>query len=254
MKLAVLTLVYNEEEFIKACVKNWEGKVDKHLILISTMPWSGVPFESDESVQIAKRLNVETILGAWKSEGEQRNWGLARLYDYDYVIIVDPDEFYTKESQDKILDRLNDPYDYVNMVMEKIPVFKIEKMITYWKTTDFILNPPDLHLPCIALDPKQAVFHSMRNPQLADRVRTFAEYQPIIGGTVCHHLSWVKSDKKIEEKIVSYSHSNVIPSDWFENVWSKWEEGSDMIVRPYGAERGKAIKSPAPDEIKQLFF
>ena len=161
-KIAVCSIAHNEEEIIGACVKNWKGKVDKHLVLISSRPWNNEVMESDKTVEIAKREGAEVIVGFWNSEPEMRNWGLARLYDYDYVLIVDPDELYTEEDQKRIITRLNDPFDYINRVMKPLACFRVEKMLTYWKTTDYIFDPPDAHKPFIAVDPKQVRFWNKR--------------------------------------------------------------------------------------------
>ena len=104
MRIAVLTLVYNEEDTIGGVIKNWEGLVEKHLVLHSDKPWHGGELPPDETENIVKRFkHTEFIRIQWDSETQQRNWGLGRLYDFDYVLIVDADEFYERKDCEKML-------------------------------------------------------------------------------------------------------------------------------------------------------
>lgn len=250
-KLAVATIAYNEAEYIRACIKNWEGLVDKHLVLVTKKPWNGNPVEDDGTYRIAKESGAETILGEWKTEAEQRSWGLARLYDYDYVLIVDADELYLKEDQLKIIKALNNPIDPSYTPAERLPAFRCARMVTYWKTPEYILDPPDNHLPMIAVDPKQLYAFQHRNFKFMSNKREFVSYAPIID-VPCHHMSWAKSDAKVKEKIESFSHADSIRKSWYQNIWLNWKPGDETLVRAYGEEPSKAIYKPAPQEILDL--
>lgn len=251
-KYAVCTIAYNEADLIKACIANWKGVVDKHLVLVSAKPWNGSTVEDDGTYRKAKEAGAEVILGGWPTEALQRSWGLVRLYDYDYVIIVDPDEFYTKVDQEKLLKELDNPYDKNFSQHQNLPGFRCNRIETYFKTMDYIFLPADSHKPFIAVDPKQLICeeHRQFHRYLDGRFLSFA---PVIDVTI-HHMSWVKTDAKVKEKIQSYSHADQVGSDWYDNVWLKWEPGSDMKVRPYGMEPSIAHYSPAPDEIKELIL
>ncbi len=254
MKIAVCSIAYNEADIIKACILNWKGKVDKHLVLVSSLPWNGAPVESDQTVEIARREGAEVIVGYWENEPMMRNWGLAYLYDYDYVLIVDPDELYTEADQQKILARLADPFDYINRVMSPMRCFRVARMKTYWKNSDYIFDPPDLHKPYIAVDPKQARFWNKRELMGFTKSPFNIERSELIDATI-HHFSWMKTDAKVAEKIESYSHAQDIREGWYENVWLAWKPGSDMLLRPYGSVKGEesiAKLEPAPEEIKNL--
>jgi glycosyltransferase involved in cell wall biosynthesis len=253
MTKAILTICLNEADIIRSCINNWKGKVDKHLVLLSTLPWNGSPVEADETYRIAKEAGAEVIMRYWEDEAEQRNWGLAYLYKYDYVLIVDPDELYTEESQIILLNRLNDPLDYVNRVKKPLPAFACEEMVTYWKTTDYILDPKDSHLPIIAIDPKQVRFTEKRACRMKAEGSGFVSSCEPISGVITHHMSWVKTDSKVKEKIEAYAHAHDFNTDyWFENVWKKWTPDSMMEVRPYGIEKSVAVFKPAPKEIVDL--
>lgn len=240
MTFAVLTLAYNEEDTINAVMKNWDGKVDKHLVLHSAKPWCGDPLPKDNTKEIVEHYkHAEFIQMNWKSEAKQRNWGLAYLYDYDYVLIVDADELYTEDDIKIILDRLENPKPEDEYKF----VYRIKTVKTYFKTLDYRLDPVDTHLPIIAVDPKNILFREHR----------FSEFpfQAIIPVTM-HHLSYARGDEKMKTKFKHFSHADDVKENWYDNVYKQWEPGSDMIVRAYGHEKSIAIKDPAPDEIKQL--
>jgi len=245
MKIAVATIAYREAQYIGTCIRNWKGLVDKHLVLVSSKPWNGVRFPDDGTADIARELGAEVIIGDWDTEAQQRNDGIAILYDYDYVLIVDPDELYTKETQKNLFNMLSHPIDISWRSDKKIQAFCIENIITYWKTHEYILVPQDRHKPTIAIDPKQLYCHEHR--------QFGGDYIPVVPGT-CHHFSWVKTDEKIKEKIQSYSHANVVPSNWYKDVWLRWKPRDDMQVKPYstGKDRAWVKYSPAPDEIVAL--
>jgi hypothetical protein len=221
MSIAVLSIAFNEEDIIGACVRNWKGKVDKHLVLVSSRSWNEEVLESDRTADIAKKEGAEVIVGYWDSEPEMRNWGLARLYDYDIVLIVDPDELYCEEDQLRIFEAVKNPWDEINRMVRKIPVFAAEKMITYWKTTDYIFDPPDKHKPFIAVDPKKVRFWNKRELMGITKEPPNIEQADLIDVTI-HHLSWVKSDEKAKEKINTYSHKEDIPWWWYDKVWKNW--------------------------------
>lgn len=243
MRFAICTIAYNESEYIQACINNWKGLVDEHLVLVSTKPWNGKPVKDDGTMEIAKNAGAKVIVDYWASEAKQRNYGLDILKDYDYVLIVDPDEFYTKSDQHKLFVALNKPITNNYRGDRYIPAFSVKNVITYWKAPDYVLNPPDTHKPFIAVDPKQTRFFEHRQLEPIG----YAELLDI----TCHHFSWVKSDKKIREKIQSYSHSSAIRPDWYEEVWEKWVPGCGMNVRPYGKPSVATYKE-CPEEVLNM--
>jgi len=238
-KIALLILAYNEEEYIGACIKQWQGFVDKIVVLLSAKPWYGLPSEADRTLFIARDL-AEVLIQDWRTEHDQRNYGLARLYDYDYVLTSDADEFYTLEDRKKIIKTLQNQDE---------PCFRADRMITYWKTTDYIFDPPDGHKPIIAVNPRKIKFYEHRQPMPVEETK-LQTYQPIIPVAI-HHLSWVRPDHKIKDKIEHFSHYDQIKPNWYENVWLKWTPEMEDI-RPYGIEKSKAKYQPIPEEIKEL--
>jgi glycosyltransferase involved in cell wall biosynthesis len=239
MKFSILTIAYNEQETIKAVMDQW--KDFKHLVLHSKKPWHGESQPKDDTENIVKGYpNAEFIEMDWKSEHEQRNWGLGYLYNYDYVIIIDADELYTKEDREKILDEIENGFE-----VEKIrECFRIDEVKTYFKTLDYTIYPQDTHKPVIAVNPKKILFTEAR------LVNT--DYQIPIKA-IMHHLSYCKSDKKMKVKFSQFEHCDQVNKDWFDRVWKKWDKNMENI-RAYGNENSKAVFSPAPQEIKNILL
>lgn len=246
IKIGVCTVAYNEKRNIKACIRQFKPFGFKHAVLVSSVPWFGSPAEYDGTAEIAQDAGAETVIGYWESEAAQRNYGLAMLRDCDMVLIVDADEFYTPEDIQKIIDGTQHDWG------EPIIGLRPSSVATYWKTNDYILDPPDKNMPIVAVDPRTVQFKEYR------MIRKFKEDvwestgQPKVG-VVMHHLSWARSDSEVKAKIDGYSHQNLIPPFWMENVWGKWIPGCDMIVRPYGIEKSVAVHAPLPESIRGYF-
>jgi len=235
-KIAIMTLAFNEADILPQCVKQFEGYGLDHYVFISSRPWNG-NLINDKTKEVAESLDVTVFYRYWKNETDQRNWAVARLYDYDYILVVDADEMYTREGIELILHSLEERSE---------PLFRCFAVFTYWKTLEWILEPKDKHKPVIAIDPKKAEFYEYRIPRLLHDV-SYAQYQPTINVDM-HHLSWVKSDDKVKEKIASYSHCNNIRENWFEEVWLKWTPEMKNI-RPYGVETSCAVNVKPPNLI-----
>ena len=241
-KIVIYTIAYNESEYIQLFIKQWEGLVDRIIVSVSSLPWQGDPSEDDRTAELAKEAGAEVIVGYWKTEAEQRNYGLAYLRDYDYVITLDPDEFFTLEDRKLLIKECQ-----TTEAKHILP----KEMVTYWKTLDYIFDPKDKHEPTIAINPKLGRFREHRCPQPFIGDSPFLEPQKVLDIT-CHHLSWVKSDEKVQEKIEHFSHANDVIPNWYEDVWLKWTPENNMMIRPYGIEKSVSKYQPLPDELKEL--
>ena len=104
MRIATLTLAYNEGRMIEPCLRQIPEWVEKKLLLISEKPWNGpqsnVRHETWEKLPDLEGLKVYKL--PWPTEEAQRNWGIGHLSDFDWVIILDADEFYTPEDWERL--------------------------------------------------------------------------------------------------------------------------------------------------------
>jgi len=234
MNFAVCTVAYNEAEWIEACVAQFRPFPLRHLVLVSAAPWFGEARRDDGTATLAAAAGAEVCIQQWTSESEQRNWGLARLYDYDYVLIVDADEFFTRSGLESLLAQLEAGGG---------PCYRAGEMRTYWKTRDYVCYPYEAwDAPVIAVDPKRVRFQMQRQIQpVAENRRLKAPTLPV----TLYHMSWVKSDEKVLEKIQTFSHAGAIRPGWYENIWKKWTPEMDDII-PYGFDRMRAVYNPCP--------
>ena len=239
MKVAVLTIAYREDKFINAVLKNWQGKVHKHLVLESKIPWHGHELPEDRTREIvAKYPHAEYITLNWRSEAIQRNWGLARLYEYDYVLIVDADELYEERDQLTILESIG----RVEKYQDNTWAYRTPHVQTYFKTPDYVLDPPDTHEPIIAVNPKKVTFTEHR--------QVTTDYLIPIEVTM-HHLTYLRDDLRLYHKLQQFEHYDQVKKNWFEEKWKQWTPDTED-VRSYGQEKSKAIRYPLPDELRAL--
>ena len=241
MKVAVCVVTYNDHRFLKPFLKQIPDWVEKILFLVSERPWNGLmspdAYKTTEILNAHPDKRIETHKMNWPSEALQRTWGLAKLYDYDWVITIDTDEFFTAESWNDLRLSLNGTHLGTNNVVCKLK--------TYWKDFDHVFEPGDTHKPSIAVRPKKVVFFDKR---ICTDDTHLEVHFPM------HHLSWVRTDAEVKQKIQNYAHALDFDQDkWYNEVWKAWTPEMRGI-RPYGSEKNtKAIGIPLPQEIRDLF-
>ena len=102
MKFCSMIVAYNEEEIIRGCL---EGLLDLHNYVVISKPWSGVHRGFDETEKIAKEMNAHIIREDFRSEKKERNFvmEMAQREGFDYVFIIDADEYYIREDIQKAI-------------------------------------------------------------------------------------------------------------------------------------------------------
>ena len=235
MKVGIMTIAYNEERFIGACIKQFSHTGLEHLVLISLNPWNGASFKPDRTNDIASNLGAEVVVGDWDTEAHQRNYGLNYFKDKgcDWVLIVDADEYYSPESIAKLSYSLE----------QDVEAIVANDMVVYWKDIDHVVTPRQEDRPIVAIRPNQH-FIIGRN--------SFSN----IGETeaTLHHLSYVRDDENMLKKINSFTHADEFNTDeWYNDVWLDWDEG-DTDLHPVNPAQFKvAEKKEAPDWLRGLF-
>lgn len=253
-KIAVLTLAYNAADTLPAVLANWGGIVDKHLVLVSRTPWHGARSADDGTFEIANKFKCgvteyQAVLGDWRSETDQRNWGLGNLYEYDWVLIVDADELYTREAQHALFKVIEEGVQKAPDIedMTQAPCYRAEKVVTYFKKNNLILDPPDTHLPVILVNPKEVLFHEHRIPN--------TDNQPVIPITM-HHLTYLRPDEKIRDKMYQFEHYHEVNTKWYVDVWKNFKPKQPLLpgqnLRAYGPLSSGVVPYTMPDDIKKL--
>lgn len=243
MKVALVLCVYNEHALLQAFMKQLPPWISKIVVLASEFPWNGNKSDDDYKMwNILREMRdgrMEVWKLNWRTEHEQRNWGLGRCADYDFVLTMDADEFFTPEDWEVLYKLLPD-------LSLAVPCVVSLNMLTYWKTWDYVWEPQDRHKPVIAVNPKRAVFFDKRCLSVDEQFEA---------RVTLHHLSWVKSDRDVLQKIGNWMHaSDFDTAKWYTDVWKSWTPEYDGNLRPYDWNNlTKAIYVPLPDSIKAYF-
>lgn len=236
MKIGILTLSFNEKNLIFGCINQFKELNLRHMVLLSTVPWYG-EWKFDNSATQYSFLADEVYLGEWKNEHEQFNFGIEvfQKEGYDWVLIVDADERYTKEDVKKIIKLLN---------TTEADAIRAPNMEVFWKDLNHVIRPHDSGSgPVIAV---------RTNVRFTDKRTCDAKTFDYTDATL-YHFSYVRDDKEMLKKIQSFSHAEEFDSSaWFNNVWILWTEDSINLHPTVPESFPRAIYDPevCPEEIK----
>jgi hypothetical protein len=124
------------------------------------------------------------------------------LDDCDYVLMLDSDEL--------LLD--DDLHTLKELCENRAPAVISVRLHTYWKTTEYVIDPPEVGTIKVVLrrDVRMVGVREVEAP-----VHDTDIY--------CHHLSYVRSDEEVREKIRLSGHAHEIHPHWFERVWKGWD-------------------------------
>ncbi len=221
-RIAVGICVHNEEEYIQYCLNSIYRFADVIAVCVTTgTPWGGKYEEPDNTLNLVKSFpdpdgKIHVLEGEWPDEITQRNANLDLVRDKaDYYMIVDADEFYTKESLYEIM-------NYIR-IRPYVGQFRI-RVRTYWKTNPiYVIDPPE---PL-----KQYIISRIRKrTHFIDLRKTNEKFRCLIPPhrAILHHLSYARSNEKILHKINNFSHRHQIVDGWYDNVWLKWDEDHSL--------------------------
>ena len=234
MKVGLVTVAYNEERFIKPFLQHIPDWVNEKLVLVSSKPWQGEPEEADGTADIARKMGARVIVYDWATEEAQRNAGQEYFYDYDWVIVLDPDEFLDDEGWRMLKYTIdtNSQHADANVVAGQK---------TYWKD-GYVADPPRDYQMLILVKP---------NVRFVDKrvVGTSFATLPVS----LHHFSWARTDKEIWSKISHYAHAKDFDiKDWYNNVWLKWKPGMKDVHPTTPETLHNLVKAKLPPEIERL--
>jgi glycosyltransferase involved in cell wall biosynthesis len=178
---------------------------DRCVIVRPSRSQSGAPVVLSDIPPQDPRVDV--LEGNWGSEAETRNAGMDYLDDCDYVLMIDSDEILLDEDLEVLRSLCQDGTH---------PVIAVH-LYTYWKTPEFVIEPPE---------------HGTIKMLLRRDVRMVGvrEVQAPVheSGVYCHHLSYVRNDAEVREKMRLSGHAHEIRPDWYEHVWKAWDRNPDL--------------------------
>lgn len=231
MKLACVSVAYCEQRFIAPFIQKVQDRVDEIVILNSVKPWFGEGVEKDNTASVARSLGATVFEDWWLTEHDQRNAGQEYCGDYDWIIVLDPDEQMLDADWDKLVQFLETaPLDAYVTGMQH----------TLWKR-GFVIDPPEDYRQIIAVRP---------SVRFVDKRVVDSPWG--LAPTELWHYSWRRSDAEVWRKITTYAHANEFdPYEWFSNVWSDPDRLTNL--HPLTPESlKKAMRIELPDELERL--
>jgi hypothetical protein len=164
------------------------------------------------------------IEGDWASEVETRNAGLEimRRHGIDYAFTLDSDEIYTEK----------DLWTIRNTAELLKPNAVTTRLYTYWKHPFFRVDPPEgISIPAITSVNAKYIGH-----------RGFATSPHQLNDIFCHHLSYVRTDDELHNKLAGFSHATEIIETWLMEKWERWDmEPSIYNLHPTQPEAYRQI-------------
>jgi len=206
LRLGAAIPVLNEWRFIPAVVGQLLTVVDRVVIMHGSRAQSGVPVVLSPDVpELDSRVDI--LEGNWSTEAETRNAGMEYLADCDYVFMIDSDEILLDGDLQKLRELCESRLHQVLSV----------RLHTHWKTPDYRIEPPE---------------HGTIKMVLRRDVRIVGVREveaPVHETDVwCRHLSYVRTDEEVREKMRISGHSHEMLPRWYEEVWKAWDAKPDL--------------------------
>lgn len=234
MKFGAAILCANEWRFMPAVLGQLFAVADRILVLRNKTALSGEPVVL-QSIPVFSAGDGsrfwEVRQDSWGSEHAARNAAMEILSDCDHVFIIDSDEILS-------LDALK----LLRAVCERSnPRAIAARFYTYWKTPEFRIDPPET----IPLEASA--------PVVVRKDVRFTRHRIIESGDVLippvfmvHHLSYVRTDEEMLEKLRTFGHADEVVPRWFEDVWKRWDINPNIEnlhpTRPEAYKR--AVRAP----------
>lgn len=232
MRVGLVTLAYHEPRFITPFLKHIPDWIEEKLVLISTVPWQGLPEKIiDHTAKLAELAGGYVVQHDWPTEHAQRNAGQDWFYDMDWIIILDPDEFLDRQGWDNLREFLEHEAD--------TSAFVCRSQYTYWKHGG-VISPPEEYKQIIAVRP---------SVRFVDKrvVNTNWGYAPVD----LHHFSWARTNQEVIKKISHYSHAHEIDAEkWYKEVWLADKRENVHPLTPEALK--KVIEANLPKELEEL--
>lgn len=203
MKFGAAIPIANEWHFLPAVAGQLLRVCDRVVVLRSQHSLSGAPMKLSPVPALLDH-RIEIVDGDWAAEHETRNAGMQILKDCNYVFTVDTDEIMSDNA--------------LRVLTEKCRNDKPRALLggchTYWKTIEWRIDPPEKIIAPIVV----------RNDVRFSRLRMFLGEYTEVNTYVFHHLSYVRSDDEVREKMRLFGHASEVVPGWYDRVWKAWDQ------------------------------
>jgi hypothetical protein len=251
-RVAAVFCVYEDSGYLEEAIWRAYPFVDLIIISVGKRPWSG---KADNCNSPALTLasvcrffdpqkKIEIHFRDFEDESSQRNFEkeYCYRYGYDWILIIDDDEFYNPRDLVNLRKSLQDTSDLVVLVPQRI----------YWKSKDYVIKNIVTSLPvAVRCDMSRAWFNFARNVLVARG--GWHTLSP--KNAVYHHFSYARSDDQLLRKVRNFSHAGEHDfEDWFKNIWLKWTPSSlNLHPNPFARDSfEKAISSTELTDSERL--
>ena len=121
MALSIIILTYNETKHLKRCIESVKDIAEDIFIVDS--------YSSDETIELAKKMDLKIYQSPWKNYSTQFNWGLDNCpIQTRWVMRLDADEIIPSELREEIKDELSKNEDIKGFVLNRGHVFLGKKI------------------------------------------------------------------------------------------------------------------------------
>jgi hypothetical protein len=250
MRIMAIYRIFQCDEMLHASIRTIEPFVNDILVLANDRPWQNTDHEYDmgETQDILRTLaddaQVEVVRSSWLEclAQQVQMIDIARQRQATHIFFVDFDEGYFPEDMQRILETVNLYPDYSGYYVRRY---------CYWKSMRYVIDP-------IEPTPALVVLDVRKNLRMLD-TRLATPPHHLVDGALQHHFSYVrKSDRLIEEKILSFEHGHQVRPLWYEIKWKKWFPDLTMLhpTHPHCFERALPVMHALPgpfEEIKETY-
>lgn len=224
-KVAAVYVVYEDSGYLTESVRRCYYCVDKILFLLNFHPWNGSLNNAGLMNTYQTIVNmydplkkIEIVSKSWKTEEDQRNFGLQHLREggIDWCFIIDDDEMYNHTDLHQQIEKIKKDKHSVYLSPHQV----------YWKTRNWAIANLVEALPSFTKTDGSAYFSKAR-ALIVQHNHTWHTFSP--DELICHHLSYVRSDEKMFRKITTFSHAEDLKNSWYDKVWMQWSPQMENI-------------------------
>jgi len=228
MRFASVSIAYHEPRLIAPHLDHIPHWVEENLVLVSATPWQGEPLGFDKTPEIAEDHGGTVIIHDWPSEEVQRNAGQEYLYDYDWIIVLDPDEFLSERNWQKLR---------IFLETAEGDAYVVDHQRVFYKDKE--VSPHSDYQMLIAVRPSVRFI----DKRVCDSAYDVAPIELL-------HMSWARTDEEVLSKITHYAHAHELIPNWYTDVW---KTNRVTNLHPKTPETLKALIDPIlPPEIERL--
>ncbi len=245
MQIAAHMLAYNVDRYLPSAIASLLPHVDKLFVAYPSRPFnyiasSRVSLGNPTPISILDPFlasgKLEIVHGDWEREEQTRNACLERAeaQGFDWLLTIDADEFYSRQSWEQIRSYLS---DHTNVQVIATTWYNFYKSAHYVAVDQY---------GGIKSTNANFAIRCQRGLRFADR-RIPSTREGVILDTPCYHYGYVMTDEEMLTKLKTWSHAGDFDTmRWFRLKWLGWRESTQHIHPTWPICWRRAIRFPLP--------